>query len=171
MADGHFSDWNIYGETSQRSSNRRQRHSNSQQIYQMCEDLQRSLSEAITNQRSANQLRTEYMINFAQNCWQTYREKAQRYIQRVVFSQQGENVPCIDLHGLNADLAVEAVNEMVEATHGRKRFRVITGRGIHSSNGPVIRPAVVHYTRMNNIHCVTENDNSGVLLLKPRYAH
>ena len=50
----------------------------------------------------------------------------------------------IDLHGLTRAEAEEALDELIaEGAHAH--VRIITGRGIHSENGPVLRTFVMEY--------------------------
>lgn len=56
----------------------------------------------------------------------------------------------VDLHGLTRLEAEEALDALFEE-EGHKHVRIITGRGIHSANGPVLRTFVQEYLTAKNI--------------------
>ena len=56
----------------------------------------------------------------------------------------------IDLHGLTRLEAEQALDELIaEGTHAH--VRIITGRGLHSENGPVLRNFVMDYLMAKGI--------------------
>ena len=56
----------------------------------------------------------------------------------------------IDLHGHTKAEAEEALAELIhDGTHSH--VRIITGRGLHSPNGPVLREFVAQYLLAHNI--------------------
>ena len=56
----------------------------------------------------------------------------------------------LDLHGHTRDEAREALDELVESG-AHSHVRIITGRGLHSPNGPVLRDFVTQYLSDKNI--------------------
>ena len=56
----------------------------------------------------------------------------------------------IDLHGHTRAEAQEALDELGD-TGGTMHVRIITGRGLHSSNGPVLRDFVFSYLNQRGI--------------------
>jgi DNA-nicking Smr family endonuclease len=56
----------------------------------------------------------------------------------------------IDLHGYTTEEAGQVLDELVKEG-GHKHVRIITGRGNHSPNGPVIRTFVTQYLSMRSI--------------------
>lgn len=59
----------------------------------------------------------------------------------------------IDLHGLTKDEAIQLVEWKLGDGNG-KRFRVVTGKGIHSQNGQaVLRPALEKFFRARGVSC------------------
>ena len=65
--------------------------------------------------------------------------------------RRGQLVPedQLDLHGLHRHEALEKVRFFLEdaAYHGRRTVLIVTGRGQHSAEGPVLREAVARYLR------------------------
>ena len=56
----------------------------------------------------------------------------------------------LDLHGHTRDEAFEALEEL--RSEGKPlHVRIITGRGMHSANGPVLRAFVAEYLSERNI--------------------
>jgi len=68
----------------------------------------------------------------------------------------------VDLHGLTRDQALEKLGHFLgnAAHHGWRTMRVITGRGRHSAEGPVIREAVEHLLRTRRPETVIEWDRA-----------
>ncbi|TYO99855.1 DNA-nicking Smr family endonuclease [Geothermobacter ehrlichii] len=64
----------------------------------------------------------------------------------------------IDLHGLTRDQALEKLEHFLgnAAYHGWRTVRVITGKGQHSADGPVLREAVEHLLRTRRLEAVIE---------------
>ena len=62
----------------------------------------------------------------------------------VIVAQDLDEADKINLHGLYVQEAVEATRDFVKSCIGRfERVQVITGQGLHSDKGPVIKPAII----------------------------
>ncbi len=56
-----------------------------------------------------------------------------------------------DLHGYTTEEARIAINELIKENK-YKHIRIITGKGIHSENGPILKNFIRSYLEKNNIH-------------------
>ena len=57
----------------------------------------------------------------------------------------------LDLHGHTKEWAKIALDEIID--EGKySHIRIITGKGIHSENGPILKDFVRSYLERNNIH-------------------
>lgn len=64
----------------------------------------------------------------------------------------------LDLHGLTKDEAIDALNSFIKGAfrRGQKAVLVITGRGNHSEDEPVLKPAVDKWLREEGKEMVVE---------------
>lgn len=86
------------------------------------------------------------------------------FLDRMRKSEEYKN-GVIDLHGLTKEESLQLVEWKLQDSGGR-RFRVITGKGIHSNNGQaVLRPALEKYFRGKGISVSACAD--GVLSVVP----
>lgn len=116
--------------------------------------LRRELWEAretrMRMQQLANQTRKAAHIAQAREKDLELRRLSEFFLARMRQSQEYKG-GCIDLHGLTKEEALKLVEWKLEDS-GRRRFRVITGRGMHSHNGQaVLRPALEKYFRSEGI--------------------
>ncbi|CAN8073060.1 unnamed protein product [Agarophyton chilense] len=87
------------------------------------------------------------------------------FLDRLRQSEDYKN-GLIDLHGLTKEEAIQLV-EWKLLDSGRRRFRVITGKGIHSHNEQaVLRPALEKHFRTKGISFTRYED--GILSVIPR---
>lgn len=73
----------------------------------------------------------------------------------------------IDLHHLTVNEAIQKLIERIKSlysVHSVYKLVVIVGRGIHSENGPVLKPAVFNFARKNDI-CTEVLANPGRIIL------
>ncbi|MBE0500805.1 MAG: Smr/MutS family protein, partial [Desulfuromonadales bacterium] len=70
------------------------------------------------------------------------RRQARKLVQRI-----GSPEACLDLHGVIATEVTRKVEYFLENSlfHGCRCVRIITGKGAHSTDGPVLRPLVETY--------------------------
>jgi len=57
----------------------------------------------------------------------------------------------IDLHGYTVEEAKVAIDELF-SSNKYSHIRIITGKGIHSQNGPMIKDFTRSYLQRKNIH-------------------
>ena len=66
----------------------------------------------------------------------------------------------IDLHGYTMEEARVAVDELFDS-NDYSHVRIITGKGIHSENGPVIKDFIKSYLKRNNIYFIQSKIEDG----------
>ncbi|KAJ7096376.1 hypothetical protein C8R44DRAFT_644060, partial [Mycena epipterygia] len=73
----------------------------------------------------------------------------------------------IDVHGLFIPEAIKKVETSLQTAiwDGRKDLRVIVGRGLHSRDGPKLRPAIMKEMQKQSIPCQIQANNPGILIL------
>ena len=66
---------------------------------------------------------------------------------RKIVSRMGEPEATLDLHGVAAAEVVRKVEWFLENAvfHGCRFVRIVTGKGVHSATGPVVKPLVETY--------------------------
>lgn len=70
----------------------------------------------------------------------------------------------LDLHGMTLQEALAAVtSELNDRT--KRTLHIITGRGIHSANGPVIKPKVEELLQQRGLAYTTPANNDGKLVV------
>lgn len=67
----------------------------------------------------------------------------------------------IDLHGFRLEEAKDIINDFIDfwiknKDEQKKKLTIITGKGIHSKNGPVIRPYFINRMKERKIKCYRE---------------
>jgi hypothetical protein len=99
---------------------------------------------------------------------QCYNKAAARIIfdQNNSWALQRENK--VDLHGLFVEEALEKLNETIRSFkwQGKNEIIVITGQGLHSQNGPKLKPAVITFARKQNIKFQENHPNPGCVRLR-----
>lgn len=101
-------------------------------------------------QQLANQTRKPTHIALAKDKDAQLRHLSALFLERMRRSEEYRN-GVIDLHGLTKEEAIQLIDWKLQDA-GRRRFRVITGKGIHSQNGQaVLRPALEKYFRSKGI--------------------
>lgn len=105
-------------------------------------------------QHLANQTRKATHVANAKEKDSELRRLSAFFLDRMRKSEEYKN-GIIDLHGLTKEESLQLVEWKLHDS-GRRRFRVITGKGIHSHNGQaVLRPALEKYFRNNGISVST----------------
>jgi len=57
----------------------------------------------------------------------------------------------IDLHGYTLEETRVAITELLDSDE-YSHIRIITGKGLHSENGPILKDFIRSYLEKNNIH-------------------
>lgn len=98
----------------------------------------------------ASQTRQTKHINQARELSEELSKLSAYLLDRIQQSEEYRD-GCLDLHGLTKDEAIELV--CAKLNDGpKRRFRVITGKGIHSQNGQaVLRPALEKYLQRRGV--------------------
>lgn len=113
----------------------------------------------------ANQTRKPNRISDARKKTDEMQRLSTYLLERIRHSEEYRN-GCIDLHGLTKDEAIQLVEWKLDDSKGRRRFRVITGKGNHSQNGQsVLRPALERHLRSRGITFTQCGD--GILSVTP----
>lgn len=70
-----------------------------------------------------------------------------------------------DFHGLSLNDLVYSWISIVDALKlaGIRRFQVITGKGLHSVSGPILRPVLIHLAQQSEAKAVINKRNSGIV--------
>lgn len=101
-------------------------------------------------QQLANHTRKATHIASAKEKDAELRRLSAFFLDRMRRSEEYKN-GIIDLHGLTKEESLQLVEWKLQDS-GRHRFKVITGKGMHSHNGQaVLRPALEKYFRTNGI--------------------
>lgn len=101
-------------------------------------------------QQLANHTRKATHIASAKEKDAELRRLSAFFLDRMRRSEEYKN-GIIDLHGLTKEESLQLVEWKLQDS-GRRRFKAITGKGIHSHNGQaVLRPALEKYFRSNGI--------------------
>jgi DNA-nicking Smr family endonuclease len=91
-----------------------------------------------------------------------------RAVQAIISSQDLLKGDRIDLHGLNAHEAVAETDKFVRSCIGKSlsaQVQVITGRGNHSENGAVLKPAIIAFCKWRRWAFETPELNTGVVIV------
>lgn len=80
-------------------------------------------------------------------------------------NNEGRSHREIDLHGLYRNEALDYLNQRVADVKkiGLRNLTVIVGKGLHSENGPQLKPAVENYARKKNINFRLNVPNEGCI--------
>eukprot|EP01038_Epipyxis_sp_PR26KG_P011413 gene11413-15296_t len=93
-------------------------------------------------------------------------EQANARAVEVILKQQNlDSSESIDLHGLYVAEAVEAAKQFILKSASKKdSIEIITGAGLHSANGPLIKPAILKLCEENKWR-LKKKDNDGSFIL------
>lgn len=74
----------------------------------------------------------------------------------------------IDLHGLYVKEAIARAEEALETAqrNGDKEIKLIVGKGLHSTNGAKIKPAIEGLMQRYQLDAELDPNNSGVLVVR-----
>ncbi|KAG2015503.1 hypothetical protein CC2G_008771 [Coprinopsis cinerea AmutBmut pab1-1] len=74
----------------------------------------------------------------------------------------------IDLHGLYVKEAISRTEEALEAAkrRGDTELKLIVGKGLHSSNGAKIKPAIENLMKKYQLDAELDPNNGGVLVVR-----
>lgn len=86
------------------------------------------------------------------------------YEQNNLDSQPDE----IDLHGLYVKEAIARTEQAVEDAkrRGQTEIKLIVGKGLHSTSGAKIRPAIEDLMKKYQLDAEIDPDNTGVLIVR-----
>lgn len=108
-------------------------------------------------QQLANQTRKANHIANAKDKDAELRHLSKYFLGRIRQSEEYRK-GVIDLHGLTKEESLQLI-EWKLAENGRRRFRVITGKGVHSHNGQaVLRPALEKFFHSRGISYSVQDD-------------
>ena len=102
-----------------------------------------------------------------------YREKMQTYNSYAVkIVASAKNIQResdeIDLHGLYVEEALQFFTETIKKKlYGKEidTLKVITGKGLHSKDGPKIKKNIIDFCLKNNLNVEEDKTNEGCLLI------
>lgn len=105
----------------------------------------------------ANQTRKASHVSLAKDKDAELRRLSELFLERMRRSEEYRG-GVIDLHGLTKEESLQLV-EWKLAENGRRRFRVITGKGRHSHNGQaVLRPALEKFFQSRGVSYSMQDD-------------
>ncbi|KAJ8483029.1 hypothetical protein ONZ45_g14748 [Pleurotus djamor] len=96
--------------------------------------------------------------------------KLNRLASDLVFEENNKdnNPNRIDLHGLYVDEAIAHTDRAIK--HAKQRgdssVRLIVGKGLHSTTGPKVKPAIETFLKKHHLQVSLDPQNAGVLIVQ-----
>lgn len=103
--------------------------------------------------------------NYCKEEMEKYNKLASRLI--LEFNNHSRDLNELDLHGLYVNEALEYFVESLQVKIKEKvqLLKVITGKGVHSKDGPKVKQKILEYCKLNNISVQQDEINDGCLVI------